>query len=166
MPYPLFRGVEIIGTRHSEEPLPLSHAATIVTGGRGLGFTRAAPPHGIANAFAWRVQHGFETLIEPLATVLGGAVGATRAVVDAAEIDASRLIGQSGLRVAPRLYIAVGVSGQPQHLQAITRARHVVAINPDPTAPIFEVADIAIIAEAERVIPDLITLIDAHRAKS
>ncbi len=121
-----------------DDGVALQQAQTVVTGGKGIGGKK-----------------GFEKLFT-LAKLLHGAVGATRSVVDAGWIPYAHQVGQTGITVRPRLYLAFGVSGLVQHIVGMNGAGTVVAVNPDRTAPIFDCADYGIVADWEQTADSMI----------
>lgn len=123
----------------------LLDAAVVVTGGRGVGS-----------------EEGFG-LIGQVADVLGGAVGATRAVTDLKWAPHDLQIGQTGKTVAPSLYLAAGVSGSIQHRAGMQSSKTIVAVNKDPKAPIFQVADLGVVGDLHKVLPALLEQAKAPR---
>jgi electron transfer flavoprotein alpha subunit len=140
------RGATMVEQAHAESEGPdLAEADVIVAGGRGLG--------GPENF----------TLVEELAKALGGAVGATRAVVDAGWYPYSTQIGQTGKSVSPKLYVACGISGAIQHKVGMQSSGTIVAINKDPNAPIFDFCDLGVVGDVHQVVPKLTELVRERR---
>lgn len=152
------------GYSASESAVNLGDAVVIVSGGRGVSNNPSLqPPNGMdeKQTELWRAQQGF-ALITELANVLGGAVGASRAAVDAGYIPYSHQVGQTGKVVAPDLYIACGISGAVQHLVGMRNAKLVVAINKDSDAPIFKQARYGVVGDLFQIVP---ALTEAFRKK-
>ncbi|MBU5675915.1 electron transfer flavoprotein subunit alpha/FixB family protein [Alkaliphilus sp. MSJ-5] len=132
--------------KSSKKTVDLTDAKIIVSGGRGV-----------------KGPEGFE-LIKALAEKLGGEIGASRACVDSGWIDGMHQIGQTGTTVRPEIYFACGISGAIQHLAGMSDSKYIVAINTDPTAPIFNVCDLGIVGDLKEVIPAMIEEIEKNKA--
>jgi electron transfer flavoprotein alpha subunit len=138
---------EMVEQAHAEQQGPsIEEADVIVAGGRGLGEPEKF------------------SLAEELAQALGGAVAATRAVVDAGWYPYSAQVGQTGKTVSPKLYVALGISGAIQHKVGMQGSNVIVSINKDPNAPIFEFSDLGVVGDLHQIVPKLTELVRARRS--
>jgi electron transfer flavoprotein alpha subunit len=128
----------------SEGP-KLEEALVVVTGGRGMG-----GPENFA-------------ILQELASLLGGAVGATRAVVDAGWMPYAMQVGQTGKTVKPNVYIACGVSGAMQHTVGMKGSKNIISVNKDEEAPIFKLSDLGIVGDVHKVVPQIIEAVKAKK---
>jgi len=137
---------EMVEQAHEEQTGPsIEEADILVAGGRGLGSPEAF------------------SIVEELASVLGGAVASTRAVVDAGWYPYQTQVGQTGKTVSPKLYIGCGISGAIQHKVGMQTSQVIISINKDENAPIFEFSDVGVVGDVHQVVPQLTALVKARK---
>jgi electron transfer flavoprotein alpha subunit len=140
------RRVRVLETKVEESEGPkLEEAPVVVTGGRGMGGPENFP------------------ILHELADLLGAAVGATRAVVDAGWVPYAMQVGQTGKTVKPNVYIACGVSGAMQHTVGMKGSKNIISINKDEEAPIFKLSDLGIVGDVHKVLPQVIAAVKAKK---
>ena len=135
--------VDLVSKESVEQTIDLQEAEIIISGGRGLGDGK-----------------NFD-MIRRFAQLIGAAVGASRAAVDAGWIPYPHQVGQTGKTVKPKIYIACGISGAIQHLAGMSTSDYIIAINKDPNAPIFQVANLGIVGDIFEIIPKLIQQLES-----
>ena len=159
--------IKVVGHTQSAGGVSLADANVIVSGGRGLSNNPAlTPPAGLDEKAAeiWRAQQGFK-LVGELAGVMGAAVGASRAAVDAGYIPYEHQVGQTGKVVSPDLYVACGISGAIQHQAGMRSSKVIVAINKDPEAPIFKLARFGVVGDLYEILPALTAALRSRLGK-
>lgn len=158
-------GTKVESFEEEAGTVSLGDAAVVISGGRGMANNPKDAPAGVPDATVWKAQDGFENTLRPMADLLGAAVGASRAAVDAGYAPYAMQVGQTGKTVTPDVYIACAISGAIQHQAGMRGSRIIVAINKDAEAPIFKLARYGLVGDVYQIIPAITAALKARLGK-